>query len=210
MMASQSPTNSSPTFKRILFFALGIGIAGGGFGGALGYMLGGQAISSKDDVGAIVKESSSVSQTGDASAHRNETALTREENDRRDRHGRGSANRADKTEDDNSHSATRTKALSSRLTVRELPPIVTNLVEPANNWIRIQSAIVFNPEELPHPEKTIAELTGDITGYLRTVSLTSLEGVDGLRRLQEELSERAAIRSNGKIHEFIVETMVVQ
>lgn len=96
------------------------------------------------------------------------------------------------------------------MTIKELTPIVTNLAAPANNWIRLQSAIVFNPEDLPHPDKMIAELTSDITGYLRTVSMVNLEGAEGLRRLQDELSERTTIRSNGKIHEFIIETMVVQ
>lgn len=96
------------------------------------------------------------------------------------------------------------------MTIKELTPIVTNLAAPANNWIRLQSAIVFNPEDLPHPDKMITELTSDITGYLRTVSMVNLEGAEGLRRLQDELSERATIRSNGKIHEFIIETMVVQ
>ena len=209
-MANKSPTDSSPTLKKTLFIALAIGIAAGGCGGALGYMLGGQAVSSNDEIAALAQDSSPVAQTGDASVPRSETPLAHEEKEHPSGSGHGSANPGDKTKHNNAHSTTQAKTISSKLTIRELSPIVTNLAEPANNWIRLQSAIVFNPEDLPHPEKTIAELTGDITGYLRTVSLSSLEGADGLRRLQEELSERAAIRSNGKIHEFIVETMVVQ
>jgi len=94
--------------------------------------------------------------------------------------------------------------------VRELPPIVTNLAHPESSWIRLQAAIVFDPAQLQHPEKLIVELTADVTAFLRTASIASLEGSDGLRRLQEELGERAAIRSERKIREFIIETMVVQ
>ncbi len=151
-----------------------------------------------------------VSRTSDASAAVHGFPVNGETKDPIDitRHETPSAGRPMKHEV--LQSTARLKVMSSNVIVRELPPIVTNLAEPATNWIRLQAAIVFNSEELPHPEKTIAELTSDITGYLRTVSLRNLEGADGLRRLQDELSERAAIRSNGKIHEFIVETMVVQ
>lgn len=96
------------------------------------------------------------------------------------------------------------------LQVRELPSIVTNLGQPETSWIRLQTAIVYDPKEIEHAEKLVAELMSDITAFLRNVSVSSLEGADGLRRLQEDLSERAAIRSGGKVREFIIETMVVQ
>lgn len=96
------------------------------------------------------------------------------------------------------------------LEVKELPPIVTNLGEPESSWIRLQAAIVYDPKEMQHADKLIAELMADVTAFLRTASMSSLEGAEGLRRLQEELTERAAIRSERRVREFIIETMVVQ
>ena len=96
------------------------------------------------------------------------------------------------------------------LAVKELPPIVTNLASPENAWIRLQAAIVYESADLEHSERLVVELMSDITAYLRTVSLAALEGADGLRRLHEELSDRVAIRSERKVREFIIETMVVQ
>lgn len=96
------------------------------------------------------------------------------------------------------------------LEVKELPPIVTNLGEPESSWIRLQAAIVYDPKEMQHAEKLIAELMADVTAFLRTATMSSLEGAEGLRRLQEELTERAAIRSERRVREFIIETMVVQ
>jgi len=98
----------------------------------------------------------------------------------------------------------------SVMTVKELPPIVTNLAKPETAWIRLQAAIVFDPREFPHAEKLAPEIMSDITAYLRSLSIGALEGADGLRRLQEELDERVAIRSEHKVREFIIETMVVQ
>jgi flagellar FliL protein len=98
----------------------------------------------------------------------------------------------------------------SVMTVKELPPIVTNLAKPETAWIRLQAAIVFDPKEFPHAEKLAPEIMSDITAYLRSLSIGALEGADGLRRLQEELEERVAIRSEHKVREFIIETMVVQ
>lgn len=99
---------------------------------------------------------------------------------------------------------------SAALAVKELPAIVTNLAEPASSWIRLQTAIVYDTQETPHPDHLIAQVASDVTAYLRTLRLESLAGPEGLRRLQEDLSERAAIRSEHKIRQFIIETMVVQ
>lgn len=96
------------------------------------------------------------------------------------------------------------------LQVKELPPVVTNLAGSAKSWVRLQSAIVYDPHELPHVETLVPELMSDITAFINTLDLSSIEGPDGLRRLQEELNERAAIRSDRHVRELIVETLVVQ
>jgi flagellar FliL protein len=94
--------------------------------------------------------------------------------------------------------------------VKELPAVVTNLAGAERHWVRLQSAIIYDPEELPHIEPLIAELTSDITAFLGTLEIANIEGPDGLRRLQEELSERVATRSDRHVQGFVIETMVVQ
>jgi hypothetical protein len=94
--------------------------------------------------------------------------------------------------------------------VKELPAIVTNLSGADRHWVRLQSAIIYDPDELPHIEPMIAELSADITAFLGTLDLSNIEGPDGLRRLQEELSERIAIRSERRVRGFLIETLVVQ
>lgn len=187
-----------------------MGVVAGVGGGALGYLLGGQAMTHPSETKIESQASEDHPPLHPASTSETDASVDHNSPGHGDKKAHESPAPGTHSKQEATTSHPPSHQTPSRLIVRELSPIVTNLAEPANNWIRLQSAIVFNPDDLPHPEKTIAELTSDITGYLRTVSLSSLEGADGLRRLQEELSERATIRSNGKIHEFIVETMVVQ
>lgn len=99
---------------------------------------------------------------------------------------------------------------AGKTALKQLAPIVTNLADGNSSWIRLQVAIVYDPDTLTHPEILISELTADIVAYLRSVSLRSIEGSAGLRRLNEELSERASIRSNGAVQELVIQSLVVQ
>lgn len=99
---------------------------------------------------------------------------------------------------------------AGKTALKELAPIVTNLSDGNSSWIRLQVAIVYDPDTLTHPEILISELTGDIVAYLRSLSLRSIEGSAGLRRLNEELSERASVRSEGAVQELVIQSLVVQ
>ncbi len=101
-------------------------------------------------------------------------------------------------------------APAESLSVYDLPPIVTNLGGPQDTWIRLESSIVFDPKAMPHPQAAAAKLGDDILAYLRTVSLKQLEGPVGLENLRQDLKERAATRTGGKVREFVIRTLVVQ
>ena len=92
----------------------------------------------------------------------------------------------------------------------DLPPIVTNLGSPQDTWIRLEGSIVFDPKTLPHPEAVAAQIGDDVLAYLRTVSLRQLAGPIGLENIRQDLNERAATRSGGKVHAFVIRTLVVQ
>ncbi len=92
----------------------------------------------------------------------------------------------------------------------ELAPVITNLANPAETWVRLQAAIVLESTEGRKPELVAAEIGEDILGYLRTISLSSISGASGLRHLREDLDERARIRSGGKVRELVIRALVVQ
>jgi flagellar protein FliL len=95
-------------------------------------------------------------------------------------------------------------------TIVDLPPIVTNLGTPQDTWIRLEGSIIFDPKTLPHPEAVAGQIGDDVLAYLRTVSLHQLEGPIGLENIRQDLNERAATRSGGKVHAFVIRTLVVQ
>ena len=95
-------------------------------------------------------------------------------------------------------------------TIVDLPPIVTNLGAPQDTWIRLEGSIIFDPKTLPHPEAMAGQIGDDVLAYLRTVSLHQLEGPIGLENIRQDLNERAATRSGGKVHSFVIRTLVVQ
>lgn len=99
---------------------------------------------------------------------------------------------------------------SLTLKLKELPPVVTNLGNPQTVWVRLQAAIVYDERSISNLDILVSQLRSDIVAFLRATSLASIQGADGLRRLHEELSDRASIRSEKQVKEFIIETIVVQ
>jgi flagellar FliL protein len=95
-------------------------------------------------------------------------------------------------------------------TLYDLPPVVTNLGSPQETWIRLEGSIIFDPKTLPHPEAAAREISDDILAYLRTVTLKQLEGPVGLQNIRQDLEDRAATRTGGKVREFVLRTLVVQ
>jgi flagellar FliL protein len=94
--------------------------------------------------------------------------------------------------------------------VRELPAIVTNLASPADARVRLQASIVFDKKAVSNANILAAEIGGDVLTFMRSSTLAQFQGASGLLHLREDLSERAAIRSNGEVKEFIIEALVVQ
>ncbi len=94
--------------------------------------------------------------------------------------------------------------------LRQLEPLVTNLAAPRDAWVRVQASVILSDQ----PVDDIGILTGhieeDILAYLRTVTISHLEGPVGLQHLREDLNERAIARSRGAVREVILESLVIQ
>lgn len=88
-----------------------------------------------------------------------------------------------------------------------LDPVTTNLAYPSDSWIRLEIALAFKgPPELPLAE----EIHQDIMAYMRTVSLQQIEGPRGFRYLRDDIQERVALRSQGKVTNVMFRTMVIE
>jgi flagellar FliL protein len=100
--------------------------------------------------------------------------------------------------------------LDASVGVRELSPIVTNLAAPDGAWVRLQTAIVYDKTDAKQVDVMAGEIVADTMAYIKTLTMTELQGASGLQHLREDLNERAALRSNGQVHEMIIEALVIQ
>ena len=103
-----------------------------------------------------------------------------------------------------------TLAYSGDLVLKNLEPVVTNLSGAGDVWIRLESSMIFQNGVIQDPNVIAAQIRQDILGYLRTLTIAQIEGPSGLQHLREDLNERVTLRSNGKVRELIIETLVVQ
>ena len=189
-MAQENAKKSGGIAELLVPFVAVTALGGGG-----GWFLGASSLASKEVAGAAVPLADAKEQEkGHGKEKATKEAHGKATPPETNAHGKGTGDKADHGE---------------ALQVKELPPIVANLAG-GKTLIRLLTAIVLDPQEIKHADRLTPELMSDFTAFLNTLELRDIEGPDGLRRLQEELNERAHIRSEGLVHELIVESMVVQ
>ena len=98
----------------------------------------------------------------------------------------------------------------SGVNLLDLPPVVTNIGSPTDTWVRMEASIIFDAKATQHPEIMAAEIATDELAYLRTIALTQLQGPIGLENIRQDLTDRAVVRSGGKVTELVLRTLVVQ
>ena len=103
-----------------------------------------------------------------------------------------------------------TTRFAGEISLERLSPIVTNLVEPADAWVRVDLSLVMDALADGERKRLASEIAADALAYLRTLTLAQIEGASGLQFLREDLSERAMTRSQGRVRELLIETLVVQ
>lgn len=193
-----NPKDAEGGWKRLLVPLVAVTVMGGGGGGFVGFSLLAPREAEKAEAAAKETKESGADHSGQG-AHGDAQGSGHG--------GEHGGEHGDAKGKDGEHGPKGTRA---QLKVKELPPIVANLGGKERAWVRIQSAIVYDPHELEHVDALIPVLLSDITAFMGTLELSSIEGPDGLRRLQEELNERASTRSERHVRELIIEALVVQ
>ncbi len=93
--------------------------------------------------------------------------------------------------------------------VMPIPPIVTNLGNPSDLFVRLQAAIVLEPGARD-TAALAAKVGDDLVVYLRTVSITEIQGATGFQYLREDLKKRAIELGGGKIRDLLLTGFVVE
>lgn len=96
---------------------------------------------------------------------------------------------------------------TQKLSIVDLPSITTNLVDPTDAWIRMELSLVFEGDS----DTTLAqEVHQDIIAYVHTMKLYNLRGGSGYQHLMEDLGERAAIRTEGRVKRVLVRSLILE
>lgn len=107
-------------------------------------------------------------------------------------------------------SASRPLKYSGNTVIKTLEPVVANLSEPSDVWVRLETAIIFDNGTIENPDVMSGEIRQDMMAYVKTLTLAQIEGPSGLQHLREDLNERARVRADGRVRELLIETMIVQ
>lgn len=91
----------------------------------------------------------------------------------------------------------------------ELAPIVANLADPKDAWIRIEASILVD-NDLQGADAVAAQLAEDIVAYLRTTTLAQFEGASGFQNLREDVMDRAMIRDRDHIKDVVIHGVVIE
>lgn len=88
-----------------------------------------------------------------------------------------------------------------------LEPITTNLAAPSSMWARLELSLVFDGPADPALAQTIHQ---DLFAYLRTIKLNQVESASGFQHLKSDLEERARIRSEGRVSQILIKTLLFE
>jgi flagellar FliL protein len=98
-------------------------------------------------------------------------------------------------------------AEQKKLVVVDIPSITTNLHDPTDAWIRMELSLVFEDAS----DQAMAEAVHqDILAYVHTMKLYNLRGGSGYQHLIEDLQDRAAIRTEGRVKRVLVRSLILE
>ena len=95
-------------------------------------------------------------------------------------------------------------------TIVDLEPVVTNLADPPNTWIRLEAAIRIVPDYDGDKELLRREISEDLLGFMREVSLRHVSGAAGLNHFKQDITDRARTRSQGAVSDLLLKMLVVE
>jgi flagellar protein FliL len=94
--------------------------------------------------------------------------------------------------------------------IRQLAPIVTNLASPRDTWMRIEVALVINPEAQAEQDMIAIRSSDQLLTMLRTVSLSQIEGASGFLHFKEDINDLLRESSENKVAQVLINSMVVE
>ncbi len=93
--------------------------------------------------------------------------------------------------------------------VKTLAPIVTNLAVPEDVIVRLEAAILLEPNT-PESAALAAKVSEDLLVFLRTVSISEIQGPTGFQYFRQDLKRHALQQGGGKIRDIFILAFAVE
>jgi flagellar protein FliL len=90
-----------------------------------------------------------------------------------------------------------------------LAPVISNLATP-ETWVRLEAAILYDESEGKLDPALPAQITEDVLALMRTLTIGHVSGASGFIHLKEDINERAALRSGGRVRDVLIQTLVFE
>jgi flagellar protein FliL len=90
-----------------------------------------------------------------------------------------------------------------------LPAVITNMATP-DSWVRMEALLVYDRANGKLPATLPAEITEDILALMRTLTLSHVAGPSGFLHLKGDIVERASQRSEGRVSDVLISTLVFE
>ena len=90
-----------------------------------------------------------------------------------------------------------------------LKPVITNIAT-EGSWVRMEATLVYDSANGNLPAVVPAEITEDILALLRTLTLGHVSGPSGFLHLKGDVVERAHQRSQGRVSDVLIQSLVFE
>ncbi len=94
-----------------------------------------------------------------------------------------------------------------KLITQDLSPITTNMAAPMDTWVRMDVSLLVDREL---PAELAATVHQDLLAFMRTLKMHQVEGPSGLQHLKADLRERAMLRTEGRVRDVLIRTLVFE
>ncbi len=91
-----------------------------------------------------------------------------------------------------------------------MQPIITNIGKKKKTLIRIESVLVVKADHSDSADYMVEQVTEDILTFLKSISLSDLEGSFGFVNFMEDLNVRVAARTKDQVSEILIQSLVVE
>ncbi len=100
-------------------------------------------------------------------------------------------------------------AYTGTMLTEPLSAIITNLATP-NSWVRMEASLVYDGASGKLPAALPLEITEDILALMRTLKLSQVAGPSGFLHLKGDIVERALQRSEGRVSDVLILSLVFE